>query len=107
MSKNTAIALLAVLLTVLCASVTQAQSSASETAKTKAKITKLGVGADVTVAENGGKTFHGAIDQINADTFTMREVDLKANIEIRYDQVKHLDKGYTPPDPLTGKRLGK
>jgi uncharacterized protein YoxC len=63
MFKNIATAFVAVLLTVLCVCVTSAQSSDSETAKTKAKITKLGVGSEVTVAEHGGKTFHGAISQ--------------------------------------------
>ena len=82
----------------------QAQSSASDTAKTKAKITKLGVGAPVTIVQHGGKTFHGALAQIGPDTFTVSEVDLKANVEIRYDQVKHLDKGYSPASPITGQR---
>jgi hypothetical protein len=80
------------------------QASVSETAKTKAKIAKLGVGTDVTVVGRAGKTFHGSIGKVGDDSFSVNEVDLKANVEIRYDQVKRLEKGYTPASPITGHR---
>jgi len=88
-----------------CANVASAQAGAADTAKIKSKITKLGVGSNITVVERGGNTFHGSIGQIGDDSFTVSEVDLKANVEIRYDQVKHLDKGYTQASPITGQRM--
>jgi hypothetical protein len=105
MFRNTGLATVATLLVLSFAAMVGAQSSSSDAAKTKNRITKFGVGADVTVVERGGKTFHGAIGQINNDTFTISEVDLKANVEIRYDQVKRLDKGYSQPSPITGQRM--
>lgn len=104
MFQKTVFMTLTLLTMLFCAVIADAQSSALDTAKTKARITKLGVGADVTVAERGGKTFHGSIGQIGPDTFTISEVDLKANVEIRYDQVKRLEKGYSPASPITGQR---
>jgi hypothetical protein len=79
-------------------------NSAAETQKIKEKITKMGIGADATISQREGKTFHGAISQINADSFVLSDVDLKANVELRYDQIKRIDKGYSHPDPITGRR---
>ena len=73
--------------------------------KIREKITKIGIGGEITIEQRAAKTLHGAVVQINADTVLISEVDLKANVEVHYDQIKSVDKGYSHADPLTGKRM--
>ena len=78
---------------------------AAETNKIKEKIVKIGTGNNVTIVRRDGTSFHGSITKIDTASVIVDEVDLRANVEINYQQIKNVDKGYSPIAPLTGKRL--
>ena len=78
---------------------------AAETQRIKEKIVKIGTGNDITIVRRDGQSFHGAITTIGTDSVTVNEVDLRANVELNYQQIKQVDRGYSRASPLTGKRL--
>jgi hypothetical protein len=82
------------------------QRSTAQTDKIAAKILKIGIRADVTVKLHNGKTYHGFINRIDDEQFEMSEVDLKTNVDVRYDQVKTVERGYAEKGPL-GNRVGR
>ncbi len=84
----------------------QAQASAAQAIKIKAKIEKIGVRADITVKLATGQTYHGFVARIDDQVFEITEVDLKTNLTIRYEEVKKVESGYGEKGPL-GNRVGK
>ena len=52
----------------------QASASAAQTAKAKAKIEKVGIRGDITIDLHNGKTYHGFVKRIDADSFEMTEI---------------------------------
>lgn len=84
----------------------QPQRSSAQSDKIFAKITKIGIRADVTVKLYSGKTYYGFINRIDDQQFEMSEVDLKTNLVIRYDEVRRVERGYGEKGPL-GNRVSK
>lgn len=79
---------------------------AAETAKIKDQIAKIGKNQDLSVKRRDGKNFHGFINKIDDESFTMSEVDLRTNVELRYDQIKKVKSGYGKVNNFTGKHGG-
>jgi len=77
----------------------------SRTEKIKAKVTKIGMGKDVTVSLSNGDIFHGSIQSVEDDNFKMYEVDLKQLVEFKYTEVKKVESGYGHSRDLYGRRI--
>ena len=110
---RTGISCLCILVILSSLGVAQTQSPAAsqgttqlsaKAAKAKQQLEKIGPGNDVGVIRNDGKAFHGSIFKITADTVFLNEVDLKSTVEIPLEQVKKVEKGYSPANKLTGQR---
>jgi hypothetical protein len=70
------------------------QSLPPPAAKIKAQVDQLPVGGRVTVEMLNGREFYGNIHSIEPESFSIREVDLKQVITIRYDEVKKILNDY-------------
>jgi hypothetical protein len=57
------------------------------------KVARLPIGGAVTVDFLDGATRAGRIHSIEPDSFSIREVDLRRTVTIRYDQVRRITKG--------------
>ena len=92
----------------ICEGQTSAPSSPqadSEIEKIKAKVNKIRIGKDLTVNLKGGGEYYGSLQNIDADSFKIYEVDLKQLLEIKYSEVKSLSKGYGHSRAINGKRI--
>src|SRR5438105_3663393 len=78
---------------------------AAERQGIREKIAKIATGNDIRIVRRAAQSFHASITKIDTDSVTVNEVDLSANVELNYQQVKQVDKGYSRASPLTGKRL--
>ena len=81
-------------------------ASDKQTAKIKAVVGKIGIRGDLTIGLANGRTYHGFVTRIDDELFEMTDVDLKASVTIRYDEVKNIESGYGEKGPL-GNRVGK
>jgi hypothetical protein len=70
----------------------------------KTQVDVLPVGGKITVTMLDGSEYHGNLRSIEAESFSMREVDLKKVLTLRYDQVKRVQKDYGRPG-FGGKRV--
>lgn len=77
----------------------------SRTEKIKAKVTKIGVGKDVTVTLSNGDNYYGSIQRVEEDDFKLYEVDLKGLVECKYAEVKKVESGYGHSRDLYGRRI--
>lgn len=77
----------------------------ADTNKAKEKIAKIGKRGDITIKRRDGQQFCGTIVSVGEDSVIVREVDLKANVEINYQQIKSVEKGYTDTRTLSGNRV--
>ena len=73
--------------------------------KVRKQLVKIGSGKDVTVILNDEREFYGSLKSIDADTFLLFDVDGKQLLNIKYDEVKRVRKGYGHKDFITGKRI--
>jgi hypothetical protein len=78
---------------------------AEETKNIKERIGKIGRGKDVTIVRRDGREFYGRIESIEDDRVSIYEVDLKAKVEINFDQIKKVSKGYGNSRAWNGKRI--
>jgi small nuclear ribonucleoprotein (snRNP)-like protein len=77
----------------------------SRTEKIKAKVTKIGMGKDVTVRLSNGDNYYGSIQSVEDDSFKMYEVDLKRLVEFKYSEVRKVESGYGHSRDLYGRRI--
>ena len=83
-----------------------AQSAPSSDAeKIKAKVTKIGIGNEVTVIVLNRDEYHGSISSVDSNSFTIDEVDLKQPIVMKYAEVKKVQTGYGHSRDWTGRRI--
>ncbi|MBX7173483.1 MAG: hypothetical protein K1X72_21120 [Pyrinomonadaceae bacterium] len=73
--------------------------------KVKDEITKIGRFGEITVIDNDGKEFYGSVLEINDNSVKIHEVDLKADMEIKYERIKKIRKGYGDAKAWNGKRI--
>lgn len=78
---------------------------AAETKKVKEQIREIGPGKDVTIVRRDGQHFYGAIERIEDDLVAIYDVDLKAKVEIYFEQIKKVSKGYGHARAWNGKRI--
>lgn len=72
--------------------------------KIKRTVQKLRVGSSITVFLKNGDELHGALTQIDAESFQIAEVDLHQVFTLQYKYVKKVRSGYSGINPFTGKR---
>jgi hypothetical protein len=70
----------------------------------KTQVDALPIGGKLTVAMLDGSEYHGHLRSIEADSFSMREVDLKTVLTLRYEEAKRVQKDYGRPG-FGGKRV--
>lgn len=73
--------------------------------KVKDEITKIGRFGEITVIDNDGKEFYGSVLEINDNSVKIHEVDLKADMEIKYERIKKIRQGYGDAKAWNGKRI--
>lgn len=102
---------LILVLTVLLASVSlpgaiaYSQTNDQAAEKTKARVTKLGVGKDITLTLFGGDVYHGSIHSVEDDSFKLYEIDMKRVIECKYSQARKVESGYGHDRDMYGRRI--
>jgi hypothetical protein len=67
-------------------------------------VRKIGIGSKITVFLNNGDELHGAVSQIDAESFQVAEIDLHQVFTLQYKYVKKVRSGYGGINLLTGKR---
>jgi hypothetical protein len=68
------------------------------------EVTAMGVDQKITVVTTDGQKRKGTIRAIDTDAFRVYEAYQKTVLDIRYDQVKKVEKGYKP-NRNTAKRV--
>jgi hypothetical protein len=63
----------------------------------RAKVQALPIGARLTVNLSNGNQYCGNLHSIEGETFSLREVDLKTVVTVRYDDVERVRKDYGMP----------
>lgn len=63
-------------------------------AKVRTQVQDLPVGGAVTVNMLNGEEYYGRIKSIEPESFSIREVDLKTDLTLRYENVKRVRKDY-------------
>ncbi len=69
------------------------------------KVQAIGVARKITVILKDGTERYGTVAAISPDAFQIIEVDLKQELEFRYDEVGKVRKDYGRKHTLTGKRV--
>lgn len=72
----------------------QLSSTASDI---RARVSALPIGSKLTVNINDGNQYCGQLYGIEGETFSLREVDLKTLVTVRYEDVKRVRKDYGRP----------
>jgi hypothetical protein len=62
--------------------------------KIKDQVSHIPIDGKLTVKEIDGTEYHGHLQTIEPQTFSMREVDLKTTVTIPYSQVEQVRKNY-------------
>jgi hypothetical protein len=70
----------------------------------KVQVDARSMGGKLTVTMLNGSEYHGHLRSIEGDSFTLREVDLKRVLTLRYEEVKRVEKDYGRPG-FGGKRV--
>jgi hypothetical protein len=63
-------------------------------AKVKQKVNEIAIGGKITVVKVDGTEYHGNLQAIDSDTFSIREVDLRQVVTIPYGEVDKVKKNY-------------
>jgi len=62
--------------------------------KIKDQVHAIPIGGKLTVRQTDGTEYHGSLQAIESDTFSIREVDLKQTLTIPYSSVDRVRKNY-------------
>lgn len=73
--------------------------------KNKDKVTKIGQGNDITIIKKNGKEFYGSVTSIESNLVLISEIDHEEIIEIRYQEIKKVRKGYGVSRNRFGNRI--
>lgn len=66
----------------------------SSAAQVRTEVQALPIGGKLTVNMLDGSEYYGNLSSIEADSFSIREVDLKKVLTLRYEEVKKVRKDY-------------
>ncbi|MDP9172227.1 MAG: hypothetical protein M3N54_16540 [Acidobacteriota bacterium] len=69
-----------------------AQQTATD--RVRAAIDLVPIGGEMTIKARDGRELHGNLSAVDAEAFTIREVDLERALVLRYDEVERVTKGY-------------
>jgi small nuclear ribonucleoprotein (snRNP)-like protein len=95
----------AVLMILISGQIGWAQSDkAPKWEQIRQEVAAMGVDQKVTVVTTNGQKYKGTIRAIDPDFFRVYEAYQKTVVDIRFDQVKKVEKGYKP-NRNTGKRV--
>jgi len=70
------------------------QNAPPDIQKIKDQVNAIPIGGKLTVREQDGTEYHGNLQAIEADAFSIREVDLKQTLTIPYSSVDRISKNY-------------
>jgi hypothetical protein len=70
----------------------------------KTQVDALPIGGKLTVTMLDGSVYHGHLRSIEAESFSVREVDLNSVLTLRYEEVNRVQKDYGRPG-FGGKRV--
>ena len=73
----------------------------------KATVDKISTQDKITVALVPGGEEYGNFISREQESFTFYDVDQKANVTLRYDEVKHVKKGYGGKNHLTSRHTNR
>ncbi len=90
--------------TAMAQTITKAELLANA-AKMKEKIVKIGQGNDATLVRRDGKEYYGTLSSIEDEVVLIRDVDLKDTIELNYQEITKVSKGYGERRAWNGKRI--
>jgi hypothetical protein len=62
--------------------------------KIKAEVSRIPIDGKLTVRKIDGTEYHGRLQAIEPEQFSIREVDLKTTVTIPYDEVEQVRKNY-------------
>ena len=62
--------------------------------KVRMQVSHIAIDGKLTVRKIDGTEYHGRLDSIDADSFSVREVDLKKTLRFAYDDVDRVSKNY-------------
>lgn len=112
MKKVLILALFSIALTLLVSFSASAQTRTDDSAtldakaqEIKDKITKIGVGNDITIIDKDGNEFYGSVREIGASSVSINEVDQKVKVEINYVRIKKIHKDYGATRGYGGRRI--
>ncbi len=77
----------------------------AKTQKIKDEITKIGRWGEITIIDKDSKEFYGSVLAVNENSVQIHDVDLKADVEIKYERIKKIRKGYGDDKNVYGKRI--
>lgn len=72
--------------------------------KLKKQVEEIGVGGKITVIRLDNRDFYGKVNNIEADSFQIDEVDLKQTIGFKYTEIKKIKTGAGGKSLITGRR---
>jgi hypothetical protein len=73
--------------------------------KIRRTVRKIGIGSKITAFLNNGDELHGAVTQIDVESFQVAEIDLHQVFTLQYKNVKKVREGYQGVNLFTGKRV--
>ena len=71
----------------------------------KDQVSQVGVGNKLTVRKIDGTEYHGALQAVESETFSVQEVDLKTTETVPYREVKKVYKDDRHKSLITGRRV--
>jgi hypothetical protein len=73
----------------------------------KNQIIKIGQNNDITIIGKNRREFYGSVLEIKDDSVSINEIDQKAMVEIKYQNIKKVRKGYRSAKTASGKRVSR
>jgi hypothetical protein len=73
----------------------------------KNQIIKIGQNNDITIIGKNGREFYGSVLEIKDESVSINEIDQKAIVEIKYQNIKKVRSGYRSARIASGKRVSR
>ncbi|MBV9217242.1 MAG: hypothetical protein JO053_13820 [Acidobacteria bacterium] len=87
--------------------VLSAVAQTSRPDKIRKAVQGIGLQGDITVVREDGGWVYGRVQRIDTGSFTIYDIDQKADVNYSYDQVEKVFKGYGPGGMLQRDRQGR
>jgi hypothetical protein len=73
--------------------------------KIRKQVGKIGVLGNITVSVIGGTDYYGSVSRIDADDFSINEVDQRREVTLRYSEVKRVRADYGTTRNIRGQHI--